>query len=54
MSNGALGDRVVCLSLLSKDLEGELRLVDAAKESCEKLGCVTLDRPPARPEGRSP
>ena len=44
MSNGALVDRVVCLSVLSKDLEGELRLMKpAVRERCPELDCVTLE-----------
>lgn len=43
MSNGGLVDRVVCLSLLSKDLEGELRLVESAEERCRERDCVTLE-----------
>ncbi|WP_046868092.1 hypothetical protein [Microvirga massiliensis] len=36
-------DRVVCLSELSKDLEGELRPVEAVRETCDQLQCVTLE-----------
>ena len=36
-------DRVVCLSELSKDLEGELRPVEAVRETCDQLHCVTLE-----------
>lgn len=43
MSNGGLIDRVVCLSLLSKDLEGELRLVESTEERCRELSCTTLE-----------
>jgi hypothetical protein len=43
MANGALIDRVVCLSELSKDLEGELRLLESEKERCKELDCTTLE-----------
>jgi hypothetical protein len=43
MSDGRLIDRIVCLSSLSKDLEGELRLVESAKERCRERKCTTLE-----------
>jgi hypothetical protein len=43
MSNRPLLDRVVCLSSLSKDLEGELRLLESEQEKCRALDCVTLE-----------
>jgi hypothetical protein len=36
-------DRVVCVSPLSKDLEGELSLVHSERESCRALRCKTLE-----------
>ncbi|MGH3143355.1 MAG: hypothetical protein ACRDO9_09525, partial [Gaiellales bacterium] len=43
MSDGSLINRIVCLSSLSKDLEGELRLVESAKERCRERKCTTLE-----------
>jgi hypothetical protein len=43
MSNSPLVDRVVCLSELSKNLEGSLRPVEAEREKCRQLRCVTLE-----------
>jgi hypothetical protein len=36
-------DRVVCVSPLSKDLEGELGLVHSERERCRTLRCETLE-----------
>jgi hypothetical protein len=36
-------DRIVCLSDLSKNLKGELRLVESEREVCRKLDCKTLE-----------
>jgi hypothetical protein len=36
-------DRIVCVSPLSKDLEGELSLVHSERESCRTLRCETLE-----------
>jgi hypothetical protein len=36
-------DRVVCVSSLSKDLEGELGLVHSERERCRTLRCETLE-----------
>lgn len=36
-------DRIVCLTALSKDLKGELRLLESEREKCRKLDCVTLE-----------
>jgi hypothetical protein len=36
-------DRVVCVSPLSKDLEGELTLVHSEREKCRTLRCETLE-----------
>jgi hypothetical protein len=36
-------DRVVCVSSLSKDLEGELGLVHSERERCRALRCKTLE-----------
>ena len=41
--NIPLIDRVVCLSELSKNLEGELRPVESERETCRRLRCVTLE-----------
>jgi hypothetical protein len=38
----ALLDRIVCVSPISKDLEGELALVHSDPETCEPLRCKTL------------
>jgi hypothetical protein len=35
-------DHELCLSALSKNLEGELRLLHHERETCDKLDCVTL------------
>lgn len=43
MSNAGLIDRVVCLSSLSKDLKGELRLLESTEERCRELDCTTLE-----------
>ncbi len=43
MSDGGLDERIVCLNSLSKDLEGELRLVESEKERCRELDCTTLE-----------
>ncbi len=43
MSDGGLNERVVCLYSLSKDLEGELRLIESEKERCRKRDCTTLE-----------
>ena len=43
MKSRPLIDRIVCLSELSKDIEGELRLVEAEREKCPDLNCVTLE-----------
>jgi hypothetical protein len=43
MSNGGLSERIVCLSSLSKDLEGELRLLESEKEVCRERDCTTLE-----------
>ncbi|WP_208721155.1 hypothetical protein [Corallococcus aberystwythensis] len=43
MSRAPLVDRIVCLSELSKDLEGSLRPVEAVREKCRPLRCVTLE-----------
>jgi hypothetical protein len=37
-----LGDRVICLTEVSKDVRGELRQLDAERQVCEKDRCVTL------------
>ena len=42
MSDGPLSDRIVCLSAVSKDLEGELRLLESEKEECRERDCTTL------------
>jgi hypothetical protein len=39
----ALIKRNVCLSSLSKNLEGELRLLEAEHQECPKLQCRTLE-----------
>ena len=36
-------DRIVCLSALSKDLKGELRVMEAERQRCRRLDCVTLE-----------
>jgi hypothetical protein len=36
-------DRVVCLYPVSKNLEGELRLVESERERCRKRDCLTLE-----------
>ena len=36
-------DRIVCLAELSKNLKGELRLVESEREVCRKLDCKTLE-----------
>src|SRR5687768_16111827 len=36
-------DRVVCVTPLSKDLEGGLDLVHSERESCRTLRCKTLE-----------
>jgi hypothetical protein len=43
MSTGPLIDRIVCLSQLSKDLEGELALIESRKERCRERDCTTLE-----------
>jgi hypothetical protein len=43
MASRPLIDRIVCLSELSKDLEGEFRPVEAERERCPALNCVTLE-----------
>jgi hypothetical protein len=43
MSHGELGERIVCLSSLSKDLEGELRLIESEPELCRERDCTTLE-----------
>ena len=43
MSDGPLSDRIVCLSAVSKDLEGELRLLESEKEECRERDCTTLE-----------
>jgi hypothetical protein len=43
MSHGELGERIVCLSSLSKDLEGELRLIESELELCRERDCTTLE-----------
>lgn len=43
MSKAPLVDRVVCLSELSKNLEGSLRPVEAERETCRPRRCVTLE-----------
>ena len=42
MSKGPLSERIVCLSALSKDLEGELRLLESEGEECRERDCKTL------------
>jgi hypothetical protein len=37
-----LGDRVICLTAVSKDVKGELRLLDAERQRCETDRCETL------------
>jgi hypothetical protein len=39
----SLLDRIVCVSPLSKDLEGELDLVHSERETCRTLECKTLE-----------
>ncbi|HEV3000632.1 MAG TPA: hypothetical protein VGW75_07825 [Solirubrobacteraceae bacterium] len=39
----ALGDRVVCVEPISKNLTGALDLVESALERCEKLECESLE-----------
>ena len=36
MSTTPLIDRIVCLSELSKDLKGELRLTEAERQKCRR------------------
>ena len=43
MKTSPLLDRFVCLSELSKDLKGELRLVESERQPCRRLDCVTLE-----------
>jgi hypothetical protein len=43
MSDGGLIERIVCLYSLSKDLEGELRLVESEQERCPERDCTTLE-----------
>jgi hypothetical protein len=43
MSDGGLSERIVCLYSLSKDLEGELRLIESEKELCRERDCTTLE-----------
>jgi hypothetical protein len=43
MSNGVLSERIVCLASLSKDLEGELRLIESEQERCRERDCTTLE-----------
>jgi hypothetical protein len=43
MSDGRLSERIVCLSSLSKNLEGELRLLESEKERCREPRCTTLE-----------
>ena len=43
MNSLPLIDRIVCLSELSKNIEGELRPVEAEREKCPDLECVTLE-----------
>jgi hypothetical protein len=43
MSDGGLTERIVCLSSLSKDLEGELRLLESEQEECRERDCTTLE-----------
>jgi hypothetical protein len=40
--NLSTGSSVFCLSELSKNLEGELRLVESEREQCWELDCTTL------------
>lgn len=42
METKDLIDRVVCLSALSKNMKGELRLFESERERCPSLGCITL------------
>jgi hypothetical protein len=42
MTLPALLDRIVCVSSLSKDLEGELRRQESEQEECSGLRCKTL------------
>ena len=37
-----LARAVLCLDELSKDVKGELIIVDADRDVCDKLDCVTL------------
>ena len=39
----SLADRIVCVSALSKDLEGALDLVHSEREKCRTLRCETLE-----------
>ncbi|HEX8083557.1 MAG TPA: hypothetical protein VF529_04650 [Solirubrobacteraceae bacterium] len=39
----ALSDTIVCLKPMSKDMRGELDLVESELEQCEKLDCETLE-----------
>ncbi|HEV2815508.1 MAG TPA: hypothetical protein VGW10_19780 [Solirubrobacteraceae bacterium] len=39
----ALSDHIVCVSPLSKDLKGELDLIESEPEKCPKLNCKTLE-----------
>jgi hypothetical protein len=41
--DGGLIERIVCLYPLSKDLEGELRLIESEKETCRERDCTTLE-----------
>jgi hypothetical protein len=43
MSDGGLIERIVCLDSLSKDLDGELRLVESEEERCRERDCTTLE-----------
>jgi hypothetical protein len=43
MSGGGLSGRIVCLYSLSKNLEGELRLLESEQERCRERECTTLE-----------
>ena len=43
MQTKDLVDRVVCLSPLSKNLKGELRLEESERERCRPRNCITLE-----------
>jgi hypothetical protein len=36
-------DRTVCLSDVSKNLKGELKLAESEREACRRLDCITLE-----------